>query len=65
MSAPLVEIADTDHGVRPGVTTIESAELRELRKPNKLLEQENQILRRAAVIMPAWSWVRTALSMWW
>jgi transposase len=48
VSAPLVEIADTDDGLRAGTTTTESAELRELRKRNKLLEQENEILRRAA-----------------
>ena len=40
--------ADIDDGVRPGVTTTEAAELREVRKRNKLLEQENEILRRAA-----------------
>jgi transposase-like protein len=43
-----LKIADTDDGTRPGATTTESAELRELRKRNKLLEQENEILRRAA-----------------
>jgi transposase len=43
-----LKLADIDDGVRPGVTTSESAELRELRKRNKLLEQENEILRRAA-----------------
>jgi transposase len=43
-----LKIADTDDGLRPGATSTESAELRELRKRNKLLEQENEILRRAA-----------------
>ena len=43
--------ADVDDGVRPGVTTTESAELRELKKRNRLLEQENGILRRAAAYL--------------
>jgi transposase len=30
------------------VTASESAELRDLRRRNKLLEQENEVLRRAA-----------------
>jgi transposase len=43
-----LKLADVDDGVRPGVTSGESAELRELKKRNKTLEQENEILRRAA-----------------
>lgn len=43
-----LKLADIDDGLRPGVTSSESAELRELRKRNKTLEQENEILRRAA-----------------
>jgi len=43
--------ADVDAGVKPGETTAESAELRELRRRNKLLEQENEVLRRAAAYL--------------
>jgi transposase len=43
-----LKAADIDDGVRPGVTTTEVAELRELKKRNRTLEQENEILRRAA-----------------
>lgn len=39
---------DVEDGVRPGVTAAESAELREANKRVRLLEQENEILRRAA-----------------
>jgi transposase len=40
--------ADIEDGVRPGVTLAESGELRELKRRNRVLEQENEILRRAA-----------------
>jgi len=43
-----LKLADIDDGVGPSVTGSESTELRELRKRNKTLEQENEILRRAA-----------------
>jgi len=40
-----------DTGLESGVTTDESAENRELRRRNKLLEQENEVLRRAAAYL--------------
>ena len=40
--------ADVDDGVQPGVTTAEAEELRAQKQRNRLLEQENEILRRAA-----------------
>ncbi|GAA2533117.1 transposase [Pilimelia columellifera subsp. columellifera] len=43
--------ADVEAGDKPGVTRSESAELRELRRRNKLLEQENEVLRRAAAYL--------------
>ena len=43
--------ADVEDGLRPGVTVAESVELRELRKRNRLLEQENEVLRRAAAYL--------------
>jgi putative transposase len=43
-----LKMADVEDGVRPGMTAAESAESRELKKRNRLLEQENEILRRAA-----------------
>lgn len=43
--------ADVEDGVRPGVSTAENAELREARKKIRLLEQENEVLRRAAAYL--------------
>jgi transposase len=43
--------ADVEGGVKPGTTAAESAELRDLRKRNRLLEQENEVLRRAAAYL--------------
>ncbi len=43
--------ADVEAGRKPGVSSSESVELRELRKRNRLLEQENEVLRRAAAYL--------------
>ena len=43
--------ADVDDGNRPGRTREESDELRELRRRNRLLGQENEVLRRAAAYL--------------
>ncbi|WP_255266272.1 IS3 family transposase, partial [Nocardia farcinica] len=39
---------DVDDGVKPGMTSSEAAELREARRRIRLLEQENEVLKRAA-----------------
>jgi transposase len=46
-----VKIAEIEDGVRPGLTQAEEAEIRELKKRNRLLEQENEVLRRAAIYL--------------
>jgi transposase-like protein len=43
--------ADVEDGVKPGVTSDQLAELRELKRRNRLLEQENEVLRRAAAYL--------------
>ena len=43
--------ADVEDGVKPGVTSAENTELREARKKIRLLEQENEVLRRAAAYL--------------
>jgi transposase-like protein len=43
-----LQAADVEDGNRPGTTASESAELREARKRVRLLEQENEVLRRTA-----------------
>jgi transposase-like protein len=43
--------ADRDDGIKPGSTTTELAELREAKKRIRLLEQENEVLRRAAAYL--------------
>ncbi len=43
-----VRQADIDDGVKDGLTTAEQAEVVRLRRENRRLEMENEILRRAA-----------------
>ncbi|WP_183528781.1 IS3 family transposase [Micrococcus sp. TA1] len=43
--------ADVEDGARPGSTAAENAELREAQKRIRLLEQENEVLRRAAAYL--------------
>lgn len=43
--------ADIEDGARPGVSDDQAAELRELKRRNRLLEQENEVLRRAAAYL--------------
>ena len=46
-----LKAADVEDGVKPGTTAQESAENRELKKRIRLLEQENEVLRRAAAYL--------------
>ena len=46
-----LKTADVEDGVRPGTTRQDSDELRELKRRNRLLEQENEVLRRAAAYL--------------
>lgn len=43
-----LQAADVEDGNRPGATASESAELREARQRVRLLEQENEVVHRAA-----------------
>ncbi len=43
--------AAVDEGAKPGVTRSEAVELREARQRIRLLEQENEVLRRAAAYL--------------
>ena len=46
-----LRVADVEDGHRPGTPAGESVELRELKRRNRLLEQENEVLRRAAAYL--------------
>jgi transposase len=43
--------ADIEDGNRPGLTDADRVELREAKKRIRLLEQENEVLRRAAAYL--------------
>lgn len=47
-----VERDDVDGGRKPGLTTEERKELAELRRRNRKLEMENEILKQAAAYFP-------------
>ncbi len=46
-----LSIADVEDEIRSGVTIAEAAEIREIKKRNRLLEQEVEILRRATAYL--------------
>ncbi len=46
-----VRRAEIEDGQREGLTLTEEAEIRALKKRNRLLEQENEVLRRAAAYL--------------
>jgi transposase len=48
VSEPVARLDEIESGDRPGVTKAEAAEVRELKRRNRVLEEENLILRRAA-----------------
>ena len=43
--------ADVEDGTKPGVTSAENAELKAAKRRIRLLEQENEVLRRAAAYL--------------
>jgi transposase-like protein len=46
-----LKAADIEDGIKPGTTAAENAELREAKRRIRLLEQENEVLRRAAAYL--------------
>jgi len=46
-----LKAADVEDGVRPGVTAAEQSELVDAKRRIRLLEQENEVLRRAAAYL--------------
>lgn len=46
-----LKTADVDDGIKPGTTGADNADLRAAKKRIRLLEQENEVLRRAAAYL--------------
>jgi len=46
-----VKKSEIETGTKPGMTHAQADEFRELKKRNRLLEQENEVLRRAAAYL--------------
>jgi transposase len=46
-----LKIADVEDGVKPGISQADALELREAKKRIRLLEQEVEVLRRAAAYL--------------
>ncbi len=46
-----IKAADVDEGAKPGLIADQATELREVKRRNRLLEQENEVLRRAAAYL--------------
>ena len=46
-----LKAADIEDGLKPGSTAADNAELRDAKKRIRLLEQENEVLRRAAAYL--------------
>jgi len=46
-----LKAADVEDGIKPGTTAADNIELREMKKRVRLLEQENEVLRRAAAYL--------------
>lgn len=46
-----LKAADVEDGIKPGTTATDNAELRDAKRRIRLLEQENEVLRRAAAYL--------------
>ena len=51
MSRDLVKAADVEDGIQPGMTAVQNEELKSAKRRIRLLEQENEVLRRATAYM--------------